>query len=56
MVRCKALEILRVASRRIRSDSCHADELVSRPEAYFWVAAMTKDEGNAGDGRFSATC
>jgi hypothetical protein len=24
--RCKAPEILRVASRRTRSDSCHADE------------------------------
>ena len=36
-VRCKAPEILRVASRRIRIDSCHADELVSRPEAYLAV-------------------
>ena len=52
MARCKALEILRVASRRIRSDSCHADELVSRPEAYLWYAATKKDEGNAADGRF----
>ena len=27
--------ILRVASRRIRSDFCHADESVRRPEVYF---------------------
>jgi hypothetical protein len=32
-----APENLRVASRRIGSDSCHADELMSRPEAYVEV-------------------
>jgi len=36
-----ALEILRVASRRIRSDCCHAAETVRRPD-------------NEADGRFSA--
>ena len=38
-----APEILRVASRRIRSDSCHAGELVSRPKAYLNVRC--NDEG-----------
>jgi hypothetical protein len=40
MSRCKAPEILRVASRRIRSDSCHADESVSRVEAYLQMAVF----------------
>jgi len=35
--------ILRVASRRIRSDSCHAAETVRRPEAY--LAVRRNDEG-----------
>jgi hypothetical protein len=35
--------ILRVALRRIRSDSCHADESVSWPEAYLDV--RRSDEG-----------
>jgi hypothetical protein len=43
MPRCKAPEILRVASRRIRSDCCHAGKLVSRPEAYLEVRC--NDEG-----------
>ncbi len=43
MSRCKAPEILGVASRRIRSDFCHADESVSRPEAYLDV--RRNDEG-----------
>jgi len=43
MPRYEAPEILRVASRRKRSDSCHADELVSRPEAYLDV--RRNDEG-----------
>ena len=34
---CKAPEILRVASRQIKSDCWHADEFVSRPEAYLDV-------------------
>ena len=34
---------------------CKAPEIL-RNEAYFAVAAMTKDEGNVADGRFSATC
>jgi hypothetical protein len=38
-----ALEVLRVASRRIRSNSWHAREMVSGPE-------------HAADGRFSAAC
>ena len=37
--------ILRVASRRIRSDFCHADELVSRIKAYLDV--RRNDEGPA---------
>jgi hypothetical protein len=32
MPRCKAPEVLRVASRRIRSDFCHAAKTVRRPE------------------------
>ena len=55
MPRCKAPEILRVASRRIRSDSCHA-ETVRRPRRTSGYAAMTKDEGNEADGRFSVAC
>jgi len=43
MPRYEEPEILRVASRRIRSDSCHADEFVSRPEAYWDV--RRNDEG-----------
>jgi hypothetical protein len=41
--RGKAPEILRVASRRTRSDFFHAAEMVRRPD-------------NAADGRFSTVC
>ena len=34
---------------------CKALEIL-RNEAYWRYAAMTKDEGNAADGRFSPTC
>jgi len=34
---------------------CKAAEIL-RNEAYLRYAAMTKDEGNAADDRFSATC
>jgi hypothetical protein len=34
---------------------CKAPETL-RSEAYPEYAATTKDEGNAGDGRFSAAC
>ena len=34
---------------------CKALEIL-RNEAYLMYAAMTKDEGNAADGRFSAAC
>jgi len=43
--RCKAPEILRVASRRIRSDFLPRRELVSRQEAYLDVRC--NDEGPA---------
>ncbi len=46
MPRCKDTETLRVASRRVRSDPCHAGELVSRLEAYLQVRC--NDEGPAG--------
>jgi hypothetical protein len=34
---------------------CKAPEIL-RNEAYLMYVAMTKDEGNAADGRFSAAC
>jgi hypothetical protein len=34
---------------------CKAPEIL-RNEAYLMYAAMTKDEGNAADERFSAAC
>ena len=57
MPRCKAPEILRVASRRIRSD-CLPRRRVGEPARGVLprYAATTKDEGNAADGRFSAAC
>jgi len=39
--------ILRVASRRIRSDFCHADELVSRLEAYLDVRCDDEGRGES---------
>ena len=42
--------ILRVASRRVRSDFCHADELVSRLEAY--LAVRRNDGGRRERGRW----
>ena len=51
MPRRKAPEILRVASRRIRSDSCHANELVSRPEAYLNVRRNDEGRGESREAR-----
>ena len=57
MLRCKAPEILRVASRRIRSDFLPRQRVGEPAGGRTWkYAAMTKDEGNEADGRFSAAC
>ena len=37
MARCKAPEILRNGVATNKEHSCHANELLSRPEAYFEV-------------------
>jgi len=53
MPRCKAPEILRVGSRRIRSDILPRRRVGESARGVPWrYAAMTKDEGSKADGRF----
>gem|GEM_PF-5294314 len=56
MPRYEAPEILRVASRRIRSDYLPRRRVGEPATRRTWMyVATTKDEGNKVDGRFSAS-